>query len=73
MDELAVLTVVQSEPEAEVIRGLLTTEGIPSVVRQTSVGAGMAGGLPGGARAREILVPEASLARARQLLDEQSS
>ena len=73
MDDLAVLQVVQSEPEAEVIRGLLQTEGIPSFVQMTTVGSGSVGGLPGAGGAREILVPAASLERARQLLEEQSS
>jgi hypothetical protein len=72
--ELAVLQVVQSEPEAEVIRGLLRSEGIPSYVQQTSMGAGAAGGLAGAAGgAREILVDEQNLAAARAVLDEQSA
>ena len=67
------LQVVQSEPEAEMIRGLLQSEGIPSFVQQTTVGSAMAGGLagaPGGPR--EILVPEQSLERARKVLEQQS-
>ena len=71
-DDLAVLDVVSSAPEAEIIRGLLQTEGIPAVVRQTTVGAAMAGGLPGGGGMFEILVPEASLNRARRLIEERS-
>ena len=72
MEDLGVLQVTSSGPEADMIHGLLQSEGIPSVVRQTSAGAGMAGGLPGGAGAHEILVPESSLAQARQLLEEQA-
>jgi hypothetical protein len=72
--ELAVLQVVQSEPEAEMIRGLLQSEGIPSYVQQTSVGSGMVGGLAGAPLGpREILVPEQSLAAARKVLEQQSS
>jgi hypothetical protein len=71
--ELEVLQVVQSEAEAEVIRGLLRSEGIPSYVQQTSMGAGAAGGLAGAAGgAREILVDEENLAAARKLLEQQT-
>jgi hypothetical protein len=67
--ELAVLQVVQSEAEAEMIRGLLRSEGIPSYVQMTTVGAASVGGLAGAAGgAREILVPEQSLAAARKML-----
>ena len=73
MAELAVLEVVQSEPEAEVIRGLLRSEGISSLVQQTSVGAGMAGGLAGAAGGpREILVDEQNLAAARRVLEQRT-
>jgi putative signal transducing protein len=72
MEDLVVLQVVQSGAEAEMIRGLLQTADIPSLARQTSAGAGMAGGLPGGAGAHEILVPEDRLADARRLLEEQA-
>ena len=74
MAELVVLQVVQSEPEAEVIRGLLRSEGIASTVQQTAVGQGMAGGLAGAAAgAREILVHESNLAAARAVLERQFS
>ena len=73
MAELAVLQVVQSEPEAEVIRGLLESEGIPSFVQQTSLGAGMTGGLPSAGGQHAIFVDEENLAAARRLLEEQSA
>jgi hypothetical protein len=70
--ELAVLQVVQSEPEAEVIVGLLRSEGIPAIVQQTSAGAGMAGGLPGAGGTREIMVHATNLEAAREVLERQS-
>ena len=54
------------------IRGLLKSEGIPSLVRQTSLGAGMTGGLPGAGGQHEILVDEHNLAAARKVLEQQS-
>jgi hypothetical protein len=73
MAEFEVLQVVPSEPEAEVIRGLLESEGIPAFVRQTSAGAGMTGGLPGAGGTHEILVHATNLAAARELLQQQGS
>jgi hypothetical protein len=65
--ELVRLTVVSSEVEGEMIRGLLTTEGIESMLRPTDTAAGAFDGWsPGGAR--EILVSEADLEAARELI-----
>jgi Putative prokaryotic signal transducing protein len=61
------LTVVGSEAEAEVIRGLLATEGIESMHRPTNFGAGATDGFtPAGER--EILVRPEQLEEARALL-----
>ncbi len=72
MAELVVLQVVQSESEGDMIRGLLKSEGIPSLVRQTSLGAGMTGGLPGAGGQHEILVDEQNLSAARKVLEQQT-
>jgi hypothetical protein len=62
------LTVVGSEAEAEMIRGLLATEGIRSMHRPTNFGAGSTDGFtPSGAR--EILVHPEQLKNARALLE----
>ena len=62
------LTVVSSEAEAEMIRGLLSTAGIDSMHRPTNFGAGAADGFtPAGAR--EILVRPEQLEEARALLE----
>jgi Putative prokaryotic signal transducing protein len=67
-DELVRLTIAGSEPEAEAIRGLLETEGIPSMQRTTDIAAGaLDGWAPGGTR--EILVRAADLDAARELLE----
>jgi hypothetical protein len=58
------LTVVPSEGEADVICGLLSVNGIPCGHRETDFTAqGSRAGWP------EILVPEARLVEARELLD----
>lgn len=68
MSELAVLQVVGSEPEAEVILALLRSEGIPCMVQKTNYAAGLADGAlsPGGPR--EILVHAENLEKAREVL-----
>ena len=66
------LQVVWSEAEAEVIRGLLRSEGIPSVVQRTTLGGGMADGFPGTGGPREILVHAPTLPAARRVLEQQS-
>ena len=67
MAELVHLTVVPTAAEAEIITGLLRTEGIECEDRATNVGAGFMDGMPGGGP-REIFVAEDSLERARELL-----
>jgi hypothetical protein len=67
-DEPVSLTVVPSEVEAEVIRGLLATEGIESMHRPTNFGAGATDGFtPSGAR--EIFVRADRLDEARALIE----
>jgi hypothetical protein len=66
--ELVRLTIVGGEPEAEVIRGLLATEGIESMQRPTDVAAGALDGWAAGGT-REILVRAGDLEAARELLE----
>ncbi len=69
-DDLVRLTVVPSEVEAELIRGLLETEGIESLARPTDIAAGAFDGWsPGGGR--EILVHAGDAERARELIAKQ--
>jgi hypothetical protein len=67
VSELVHLTVVPREAEADLICGLLRTEGIDCDHRPTNLGAGFMDGMPGGGP-REIFVEEQSLARAQELL-----
>ena len=69
-DELVRLTIVSSEPEAELLRGLLATEGIESVQRPTDFAAGALDGWAAGG-AREILVRAADVETARELIASQ--
>jgi hypothetical protein len=69
-DELVRLTIVPSEPEAELLRGLLATEGIESVQRPTDFAAGALDGWAAGG-AREILVRAGDLESARELIASQ--
>jgi hypothetical protein len=64
---MQLLTIVSTEAEAEMIRAVLQTVGIESLQRQTNAGAGAADGLNIGG-AREVLVPDGDLERARQTL-----
>jgi len=66
---LVPLTVVANPVEAEMIRSLLSTEGIESLVKQTNFGAGIMDGMGGGPQ--EILVDPADLESARELLTPQ--
>jgi hypothetical protein len=66
-NELVRLTIVASETEAEMIRGLLATEVIESVQRPTDVAAGALDGWAAGG-AREILVRAGDLETARELI-----
>jgi hypothetical protein len=67
-DELVRLTIAGSEPEAEMIRGLLATDGIDSMQRPTDFAAGSLDGWAAGGT-REILVRAADLDAARELLE----
>jgi hypothetical protein len=66
-DDLVRLTIAGSEPEAELVRGLLATEGIESIQRPTDFAAGALDGWAAGG-AREILVRAADLERAQELI-----
>jgi hypothetical protein len=70
-NQLVRLTIVSSEPEAELLRGLLATEGIESVQRPTDFAAGALDGWAAGG-AREILVRSADVESARELIGGQS-
>ncbi len=65
--ELVRLTIASSEPEAEMLRGLLATEGIESMQRPTNFAAGALDGWASGG-AREVLVHAADLEAARALI-----
>jgi hypothetical protein len=67
-DDLARLTVVASEAEAELVRSLLETEGIQSMQRPTDFAAGSLDGWAAGG-AREILVRAEDLDTARALVE----
>ena len=71
MAELAVLQVVGSEPEAEIVLSLLRSEGIKAIAQKTNFAVGVADAASSGAGPREILVHEENLARAREVLEQQ--
>src|SRR4029453_5354846 len=71
MSELAVLQVVGSEPEAEIILSLLRSEGIPAIAQKTNFAVGLADASSSSAGPREILVHAENLARAREILEDQ--
>jgi hypothetical protein len=71
VNELVVLDVVGSEPEAEIILALLRTEGIQAIAQKTNYAVGLADASSSGAGPREILVHAENLERARQVLEEQ--
>jgi hypothetical protein len=68
VSDLVRLTIVGSESEAEMLRGLLRTEGIESMHRPTDFAAGALDGWAAGG-AREILVRAADLERAREFVE----
>jgi len=68
-DEVAV-TVVGSEPEAELACRLLRTENIACYHRPTSYAAGVGDGLVSTWAPREIVVRAADAGRARELLQD---
>jgi hypothetical protein len=66
MDELVVVEVAGSEPEAELLCALLASAGIRCTRRQTNYGAGSSDGMPGGPQ--EIIVHAEDLESAREVL-----
>jgi len=67
MSELATVTVVRNETEAEMVSALLRTAGVRSFHRQTNAGAGFGDGMPQ-TGAHEIIVEAGDLERAREAL-----
>jgi hypothetical protein len=67
--ELARLTVVPNEIEAEQIRSLLGFEGIESIQRLTDFGSGSIDAGTSGVGAREILVNPEDLEAARAIIE----
>ena len=65
------LQVVGSEPEAEVVIGLLRSEGIQAIARTSNYAVGISDAASSGAGPREILVREEDLTRAREILEDQ--
>ena len=70
-NEPVVLDVVGSEQEADVICGLLRSEGNDCAVQKTNFAVGMADGSLSSAGPREIVVHASDLARAREILSSQ--
>jgi hypothetical protein len=68
MDDEVAVTVVGSEPEAELACQLLRTENIPCYFRATSFAAGAGDGLVSLGSPREIVVRAEDAERARELL-----
>ena len=66
--EVARATVVSNDAEAEMICGLLRSEGIECNFRKTDFGAGATGGMLYGFGPTEVLVNASDLERARELL-----
>jgi hypothetical protein len=72
MSDVAVMEVVGSEPEAEMVCSLLRTAGIQCFHRATNAGSGAADGMPvGGPRA--ILVREEDLTTALEVVQKLQS
>ncbi|MGH3084570.1 MAG: putative signal transducing protein [Gaiellaceae bacterium] len=69
MDELVVVEVVASEPEAELLCSLLRSAGIRCTYRVTNVGAGAADGLAVGGP-QEVVVRAEDVESAREVLGE---
>lgn len=66
MDELVVVQVVATEPEAELLCSLLRDSGIRCTYRQSNYGAGVSDGMPGGPQ--EVIVRQEDLPSAREVL-----
>jgi len=71
MDELVVVKVVGTEPEAELLCSLVRSAGIECARRQTNVGAGAADGMPVSGP-YELIVRPQDLDDARDILRERS-
>jgi len=71
VDELAVVEVVRTEPEAELLCSLLRSAGIECMHRVTNYGAGAFEGLPIGGP-REIVTRARDVASAREVLQQQN-
>jgi hypothetical protein len=71
VSEIVRVTVVRNQPEAEIVCSLLRSEGIKCFHRPTDFAAGAFDGALSSAGAREIVVDEADLERARELLEAQ--
>jgi hypothetical protein len=72
MDDLAVMDVVGSEPEAELVCSILRDAGIQCMQRITNAGSGAMDGMTIGGP-REIVVRSAELDRAREVMRAQRS
>ncbi len=70
MNELVVVKVVGTEPEAELLCSLLRSLGIECAPRQTNLGAGAADGMSGGPY--ELVVRSQDVDDARDVLREPS-
>jgi hypothetical protein len=68
MDDEVAVTVVGTEPEAELACELLRSESIPCYHRATSFAAAAGDGLASPASPREIVVRVADAERAREIL-----
>ena len=71
MAELAVLQVVGSEPEAEIILSLLRSEGIKAIAQKTNYAVGLADAASSGAGPPEIHGHEENPARAPEVIENQ--
>lgn len=67
MDELAVVEVVATEPEADLLCSLLRSAGIKCTYRLSNYGAGASDGMPVGGP-QEVIVRREDLASAREVL-----
>jgi hypothetical protein len=67
--ELAVLQVLGSEPEAELLCSLLRSEGIPCILQKTNFAAGVGDGMSVIGGPREVVVHADRLAEAREVLE----
>jgi hypothetical protein len=66
MDDPVRVTITPNEAAAEIVCGLLRSEGIECYHRQTNVGAGAFDGMPGGSQ--EVVVAARDLEHAREVL-----